>query len=390
MAIKFENVGIAVRDIEAAIAFFTDLGLTLIGRDTVSGEWTDTAVGLDGNHANIAMLQTPDGHGRLELFEYIHPEAIESNPTRPNDIGMHRVAFSVDDIDKALEIAARHGCHPLRGVATYKDVYKLTYLRGPSGILVMLAEELKKDGDSVREPIDIDVTFDFRSDTPNGRDPDADSPTLRRYHRQLWSKPLPLQNGALFDLDASNPRRYLHHKSELGEFFLSSDTIIRTFRQHLGAASIMAQIPEADQEAFSRQGYTIGGMMVFPGNRINSKQTINQRRGTHPLIADRFDLTLECIRRHYLRQASPLSDTLALYADFFDLFVDFRGYVDFFLLQDLVTYDYGAIRFLLPFADFTTPAVPASLAEYVPYRQASLEFVAARNARIAAFSAQQT
>jgi glyoxylase I family protein len=144
MAIKFENVGIAVRDIEAAIAFFTDLGLTVIGRDTVSGEWTDTAVGLDGNHANIAMLQTPDGHGRLELFEYIHPEAIESEPTRPNDIGMHRVAFSVDDIDAALEVAAKHGCYPLRGVGTYADLYKLTYLRGPSGILVMLAEELKK------------------------------------------------------------------------------------------------------------------------------------------------------------------------------------------------------------------------------------------------------
>src|SRR6185437_8714523 len=77
MAIKLENVGIAVRDLEATIAFFTDLGLTVMGRDTVSGEWTDTAVGLDGNHAKIAMLQTPDGVGRLELFEYIHPEAIE-------------------------------------------------------------------------------------------------------------------------------------------------------------------------------------------------------------------------------------------------------------------------------------------------------------------------
>jgi glyoxylase I family protein len=117
MAIKLENVGIAVRDLEATISFFTDLGLTVVGRDTVSGEWTDTAVGLDGNHANIAMLETPDGHGRLELFEYIHPEAIESEPTRPNEIGMHRVAFSVDDIDEALEIAAKHGCHPLRGVA---------------------------------------------------------------------------------------------------------------------------------------------------------------------------------------------------------------------------------------------------------------------------------
>ncbi len=144
MSIKLENVGIAVRDIDAAIAFFTDLGLTVVGRDTVSGEWTETAVGLDGNHANIAMLQTPDGNGHLELFEYIQPEAIETNPTMPNEIGMHRIAFSVDDLDRALEIAARHGCSPLRGVATYEDVYKLTYVRGPSGIIVMLAQELKQ------------------------------------------------------------------------------------------------------------------------------------------------------------------------------------------------------------------------------------------------------
>ena len=145
MSIKLENVGIAVRDLEATIAFFTDLGLTVIGRDTVSGDWTDTAVGLDGNHAKIAMLQTPDGIGRLELFEYIHPAAIETDPTRPNEIGMHRVAFSVDDILKTLEIAAKHGYLPLRGVATYQDIYKLSYLRGPSGIIVMLAQELKKN-----------------------------------------------------------------------------------------------------------------------------------------------------------------------------------------------------------------------------------------------------
>lgn len=145
MPIKLENVGIAVRDLEETVAFFTDLGLTVLGRDTVSGEWADTAVGLDGNHAKIAVLQTPDGHGQLELFEYLHPDAIETNPTLPNEIGMHRVAFSVDDIDAALEIAAKHGCTPLRGVANYQDIYKLTYLRGPSGILVMLAQELQKD-----------------------------------------------------------------------------------------------------------------------------------------------------------------------------------------------------------------------------------------------------
>ena len=144
MATKLENVGIGVRDLDAAIAFFTDLGLTLLGRDTVSGEWTDTAVGLDGNHANIAMLRTPDGHGRLELIEYLHPDPIESEPTRPHEIGMHRIALSVDDLAEALQIAARHGCHPLRGVANYQGIYKLTYLRGPSGIIVMLAQDLTK------------------------------------------------------------------------------------------------------------------------------------------------------------------------------------------------------------------------------------------------------
>ncbi|MDN6487546.1 MAG: VOC family protein [Ancrocorticia sp.] len=144
MAIRFENVGIAVRDIDETIAFFTDLGLTIQGRDTVSGEWASTAVGLDGNHAKIAMLQTPDGQGHIELFEYIHPDAIETEPTLPNEIGMHRISFEVDDIDDSLAIAARHGYYPLRGVANYEDVYKLTYLRGPSGIIVMFAEDLTK------------------------------------------------------------------------------------------------------------------------------------------------------------------------------------------------------------------------------------------------------
>ena len=141
MTIRFENVGIAVRDLEATIAFFTDLGLTVVGRDTVSGDWVETAVGLDGNHAKIALLRTPDGEGVIELFEYLHPEAIETEPTRPNAIGMHRIAFSVDDLDAALEIAARHDCRPLRGVATYEDAYRLTYVRGPSGIIVMLAQQ---------------------------------------------------------------------------------------------------------------------------------------------------------------------------------------------------------------------------------------------------------
>ncbi len=144
MAIRIDNVAIAVRDLDEAISFFTDLGLTVLGRDTVMGQWTDTAVGLDGNHARIAVLQTPDDQCRLELFEYIHPPAIEVEPTRPNVIGMHRIAFEVDDIEEALAIAARHGYYPLRGVANYQDVYKLTYVRGPSDILLMLAQSLTK------------------------------------------------------------------------------------------------------------------------------------------------------------------------------------------------------------------------------------------------------
>jgi len=143
MPIALENVGIAVRDLDEAIAFFTDLGLSVLGRDEISGEWADTAVGLDGNHARIAVLATADGGGRIELFEYLNPAAIETSPTLPHEIGMHRVAFRVDDIDASLAIAARHGCHPLRGVADYEGIYRLTYLRGPSGILVMLAQDLR-------------------------------------------------------------------------------------------------------------------------------------------------------------------------------------------------------------------------------------------------------
>lgn len=231
----------------------------------------------------------------------------------------------------------------------------------------------------------IDTTFDLRSDTPPGKDPDTYSPTLRRYHQLLWSKPLP--GGKALELDTGNPRRYLHHKSDLGEFFLSSDTIIRTFRGHPRAASVISRIPDHDIEAFSREGYTIGGMMVFPGDRRPGSLTVNQARGFSHQIQDRFDLTLECIRRYYLDEASPLARTLTNYRDFFELFGDFREYVDFFLLQDLVAGDYSAIRFFTPFGDFATPAIPQTVVEYEMYRANSLEFVRARNARIATLAA---
>jgi hypothetical protein len=226
----------------------------------------------------------------------------------------------------------------------------------------------------------IDITFDFRSDTPPGKDPDTLSPTLRRYHKLLWSKPLP--GGVVFELDDTTPQVYLHHRSEMGEFFLSSDAVIPSFTREHRISHIIDQIPVEELDAFNSIGYTIGGMMVFPGNRIGRKMTINGARGFHPRIKDRFDLTVECIRRHYRNESSPLSETLERYADFFGLFGNFRGYVEFFLLQDLVTEDCSAVRFFAPFDDFNTSPLPASREAYIGYKQLAVDFIEARNNRI--------
>jgi Family of unknown function (DUF6994) len=231
----------------------------------------------------------------------------------------------------------------------------------------------------------IDVEFDFRSDTPPGADPDSHSPTLRRYHQLLWSKPLP--NGAPFELDVVTPWVYLHHRSELGEFWLTSDAVIPFWTRWKRMAHIMGRIPEAEHETFNRLGYTIGGMMVFPGNKVGGARTINGERGCNSLIDDRFDLTVECIRRHYLGEPSPLSDTLARYRDFFALFGNFAGYVDFFHLQDLVDEATLTVRFFTPFDDFTGPPRPATLDAYFSYRQHAAEFLESRNRRIAALFA---
>jgi hypothetical protein len=232
----------------------------------------------------------------------------------------------------------------------------------------------------------IDITFDFRSDTPPRMDPDADSPTLRRYHQLLWSKPLP--SGVPFELDITTLNAYLHHRSELGEFFLSSDAAIPTFTERSRLKHITGQIPEAENEDFRTIGYTIGGMIVFPENRIDGKQTINGARGWHPRIADRFDLTVECIRRHYRDEANPLGDTLDRYADFFGLFGDFAGYVDFFHLQDLVNEVTSTVKFFMSFENFTTSPLPQTLDGYLGYRRRAIEFIESRNKRIASYCAR--
>lgn len=228
---------------------------------------------------------------------------------------------------------------------------------------------------------DFDTNFDFRSDTPPGRDPDAYSPRLRQYHKRLWSKPLP--SGAVFELVDTTPGVYLHHRSQLGDFRLTSDTVIPTFRKEARIAHFIEQSAGALAE-FMRIGYTIGAMMLFPGNCIERRMTINAARGCHPRIKDRFDLTVECIRRHYLGESSPLGATLARYADFFRLFGDFRGYVEFFLLQDLVTADCAAVRFFSPFEDFKPWPVPNAAEAYAQYQAQAVAFIEARNRRIRA------
>lgn len=226
-------------------------------------------------------------------------------------------------------------------------------------------------------PTDIDVTFNFLLDTPGGKDPDRYNKPLRKYHKLLWSKRLP--NGDCFELDDATPGHYLYHNSEIGEFSLSSDAVIPTFKWNRNVQSL---IPMGELEDFNTATYTIGGMMVFPGKRIDGKWTINQARGCTGLIGDRFDLTVECIRRHYENGTSPLSDVLARYSSFFELFDSFRGYVEFFFLQDLVSTDFSSVKISAPFDNFTTSPIPTSVAEYRTYENDAREFVEARNLRI--------
>lgn len=226
----------------------------------------------------------------------------------------------------------------------------------------------------------MDITFDFYSDTPKGKDPDSHSPTLRGYHKLLWSKPLP--NGFNFDLVDTTPKVYLHHQSKLGEFSLSSDSLAHSYSRLKKMLHIIDQIPLDEIDSFFKSCSTIGGYIIFPSKKINNKMTINGSRGLNSSIKDRFDLTLECIRRHYVNEASPLSDTLQRYLDFFNLFRSFQGYVDFFLLQDLVTNDYSSIKFHLPFDSFDDSPLPNDVYEYRLYKKKVIEFISARNQRI--------
>lgn len=230
----------------------------------------------------------------------------------------------------------------------------------------------------------IDINFDHRTDS-RGKDPDSASETLRQQHLKLWSKPLP--SGRAFEL-TEETASYLAHRSDLGNFVFSSDAISNSIRNHKRRSYIISQIDPTELDEFQFIGATIGARIIFPSNRAEGLPTINVARGFNAKIRDRFDLTLECIRLHYLGLPNPLSGTLYRYTEFFDLFDNFSGYVDFFLLGDLARGD--EVDFFLPFdSDFSKPALPTNVEEYRLYKSKTMQFVAARNQRIAQWALEQ-
>ena len=225
---------------------------------------------------------------------------------------------------------------------------------------------------------EIDISFDVYSDTPKGKDPDTNSPTLRKYHKILWSKPLP--NNKEFHLNLDTPK-LLHHNSELGEFFLSSDSIGHTYSRVKKMSHIIDEISHTEIDSFFSICSTIGAYIIFPAKRIDNKMTINGARGLNRKIKDRFDLTLLCIKNFYEGKDSPLNNVFERYKDFFTLFGHFEGYTNFFLLNDLVKDD-SSINFFIPFNGFENSPLPSNIEEYLIYKENVEDFINKRNDRI--------
>jgi len=140
---RMDNVGIVVEDLEAAIGFFTELGLALEGRAPIEGDWADGVTGLQNMRVEIAMMRTPDGHSRLEISRFLAPPVVADHRHAPvNALGYLRVMFTVDDIDDTLVRLKKHGAKLVGKVIQYGATYRLCYIRGPEGILVGLAQEL--------------------------------------------------------------------------------------------------------------------------------------------------------------------------------------------------------------------------------------------------------
>jgi catechol 2,3-dioxygenase-like lactoylglutathione lyase family enzyme len=143
--LRMDNIGIVVESLDLAISFFTELGLKLEGKAMIEGEWAGKVTGLGNQQVEIAMMVTPDGHSRLELSRFIIPAIIADHRTAPvNALGYLRAMFTVSDIDETLERLEKHGAKLVGEVIEYENIYRLCYIRGPEGLLIGLAEELKK------------------------------------------------------------------------------------------------------------------------------------------------------------------------------------------------------------------------------------------------------
>jgi catechol 2,3-dioxygenase-like lactoylglutathione lyase family enzyme len=141
---RMDNVGIVVESLDTVIPFFVELGLKLEGRANIEGEWAGRVTGLGAQHVEIAMLVTPDGHSRLELSRFLTPPVVADHRNAPvNALGYLRAMFTVDDIDETLVRLRRRGAQLVGEVVQYQDIYRLCYIRGPEGLLIGIAEELK-------------------------------------------------------------------------------------------------------------------------------------------------------------------------------------------------------------------------------------------------------
>ena len=238
----------------------------------------------------------------------------------------------------------------------------------------------------------IDVNFDFTTDTKGfwdgfwerndglgagGADPDSKSKTLRLYCQLLWSKPLP--NGEVMELEDGKSKFYLRWKY----FYFSNDSITASFRYYRNKAfleKVKNSVGNYHQyvESYLHKLYQIGGEVILP----SSVMGINQTRRFKSEIRDRWDLTLECIRRHYNGEDSPLKDVLDRNKSFFDLFVDFKGYVDFFFFQDCVDETYSKVNLWLETPLFIKNPIPKTVEDYREFINKEIDFVERRNRRI--------
>jgi hypothetical protein len=233
------------------------------------------------------------------------------------------------------------------------------------------------------------ASFDYKSDSPARTKPDTDrdSPRLRLDNELLWTKEL--RSVVRFAPTAPPARRdgYLIFTDTSGvRHWYGSDAITNSYTGWLRPRSLVEAIAGLNEDQRSRYlnpPYTIGSAMIWPV-RSKDRPTMSTARGLRRSVADRMDLTLECIRRHYAGEPeSPLADVINAYADFFALFDGFTEFVEFFHFQDLVTPDCEEVRFYLPFNNFKRSGTPATTEEYVTYREATLEFIAARKRRMA-------